>query len=302
MATASIQYAQLICLRGNIGDEFQSLAAIQHLPQEPRYFIDREAINEWPETKPVTMIMNGWFSSNPNAWPPSPSINPIFVGFHVTDKFKPTVKRHVEYLKRFEPIGVRDRATGAFLESLGIKTETTFCLTLTLPKRERAPANGKVLIVDADNIQIPSALRKNSIRIHHLVPPLTQGATLSFARSLLEYYRDTASLVITKRLHAALPCIAMGIPVVFFGDPADERTAIVREVGCTIYDERLHRRGLIGRTIGAIQGVDWSPPPLNIDLFRERLTNAVAARLRGCELSQPVSASELAEVLLRPRS
>lgn len=279
MGDKDAEYAQLVCLRGNIGDEFQSLAAIQHLPREPSHFVDREAINEWPETKPVTMIMNGWFSSNPKAWPPSPSINPIFVGFHVTDNFKPSVKRHVDYLKRFEPIGVRDRATGAFLESLGIKTETTFCLTLTLPKRAKEPANGKVLIVDADNIQIPSALRKNSVRIHHLVPPLNQEATISFARSLLEYYRDTASLVITKRLHAALPCIAMGIPVVFFGDPTDERTAIVREVGGTIYDERLHRRGLIGRTIGAVQKVDWSPRPLDITAFKERLTNAVSTRL-----------------------
>jgi hypothetical protein len=296
MPKTGTEYAQLICLRGNIGDEIQSLAAIQHLPREPRHFVQREAINEWPDTKPATMIMNGWFSSNPNAWPPSPSITPIFVGFHVTDNFKTAVSRHVDYLKMFEPIGVRDRATAVFLESLGIRTETTFCLTLTLPKRPRAPVDGKVLIVDADNIQIPNVLRKKSVRIHHLVPPLNQGTILPFARALLEYYRDTASLVITKRLHAALPCIAMGIPVVFFGDPTDERTAIVREIGGTIYDERLHRRGLIGRTIGAIQDVDWSPPPLDIALFRERLTKAVTTRLTKSRLSEPRCIPKFARV------
>jgi hypothetical protein len=276
------QYAQLTCRSGNIGDEFQSLAARQHLPQQPKFYIDRDTLHRWhePRVSAAVMIMNGWFSGNAEAWPPSPTILPIFVGFHVTDRFKESIRTHVDYLRRFEPIGVRDEATGAFLRSLGVQTETTYCLTLTFPTRPSAPKAGKVYIVDAENIAIPRTLRKNAIKMSHMVPPLDQRATVPFARHLLDMYRDTAALVITTRLHAALPCIAMGIPVVFFGDPSDERTAIVRKIGGIIYDIRLHKkimwRGMLGR---AFNEVDWSPALLNVSHFKDALATAVARRI-----------------------
>ena len=53
------------------------------------------------------------------------------------------VERHADYLKAFEPIGVRDAATGQFLEALGIRTETTYCLTLTFPRRRACPCRGE---------------------------------------------------------------------------------------------------------------------------------------------------------------
>lgn len=283
MRESTTEYAQLVGLTGNIGDEFQSLAAIQHLPEEPRHFVEREAINAWPAAKPVTMIMNGWFSRNPEAWPPPPSIRPIFVGFHVTEKFRPTVEKHAGYLRQFEPIGARDDDTRDFLRSIGVKAETTYCLTLTFPQRQRPPANGKVFIADADDIEIPRALRRNAVKVRHIVTPVNRDALLPFARAMIEFYRDEARLVITTRLHAALPCIAMGIPVVFFGNPNGKRTAIIRDIGGKIYSARLHRRGLLGRTVGAIQQIDWSPQPIDISPIRERLALAVATRLRMSE-------------------
>src|SRR4029079_13399168 len=157
-----------------------------------------------------------------------------------------------------EPIGVRDAATGHFLESLGIRTQTTYCLTLTFPRRERTPVAGKVFIVDAEDIAIPRSLRNGAIKMTHSMPPLGPEATLPFAQKLLDMYEEEAALVITTRLHTALPCMAMGIPVVFFGSPTDGRTSIVRDIGGTTYDQRLHAkavaRGVIGR---AFDKVDW---------------------------------------------
>ena len=212
----AIRYGQLIVRAGNIGDDLQSLAACQHLPARSMVFVDRDMIhhdmhNDFGAGR-TALIMNGWFSGNAEAWPPAPSIHPIFVGFHVIDRFKPAVERHAQYLKAFEPIGVRDAATGQFLESLGIRTQTTYCLTLTFPRRERAPAAGKVFIVDAEDIAIPRSLRKGAIKMTHSMPPLGPEATLPFAQKLLDMYEEEASLVITTRLHTALPCMAMGIP------------------------------------------------------------------------------------------
>jgi len=277
---------QLISRAGNIGDDLQSLAAAQHLPTPASVLVDRDSINQSLGPTPIALIMNGWFSGNAEAWPPSPSIRPIFVGFHVCERFKAAVQRHADYLKAFEPIGVRDAATGRFLESLGIRTETTYCLTLTFPQRERAPADGKIFIVDAQGIAIPRSLRKRAVKMTHRIPPLGPDATLPFAQKLLEMYKERASLVITTRLHTALPCMAMGIPVVFFGSRADGRTSIINDIGGTIYDQRLHSkrlaRGLLGR---AISPVDWSPEPLQLSPIKQRLARAVQKRLQAIDES-----------------
>jgi hypothetical protein len=280
----NIKYGQLISRAGNIGDDLQSLAAGQHLPAPASVLVDRDLIHRSSGPAPVALIMNGWFSGNAEAWPPPPSIRPIFVGFHVCNRFKAAVQRHADYLKAFEPIGVRDAATGRFLESLGIRTETTYCLTLTFPQRERPPADGKTFIVDAQGIAIPRSLRKRAIKMTHRMPPLGPDVTLPFAQKLLEMYKEQASLVITTRLHTALPCMAMGIPVVFFGSPADGRTSIINDIGGTIYDQRLHSkrlaRGLLGR---AINQVDWSPEPLGLSEVKKRLARAVQSRLLSIE-------------------
>jgi hypothetical protein len=281
----AMRYGQLTVRAGNIGDDLQSLAACQHLPVRPTVWVDRDTIHRDSHgdgrAGPTAVIMNGWFSGNAEAWPPAPSIHPIFVGFHVCGRFKPSVARHAEYLKAFEPIGVRDAATGRFLEQLGIRTETTYCLTLTFPCRQRRPSAGKVFIVDAEDVAIPKSLRRGAIKMTHSMPPLGPEATLPFAQTLLDMYRDEASLVITTRLHTALPCLAMGIPVVFFGSPADGRTSIVKAVGGTIYDRRLHAkslgRGVLGR---ALDQVDWSPEPLDLSAAKAWLAQAVAERMR----------------------
>jgi hypothetical protein len=278
----AIRYGQLTVRAGNIGDDLQSLAACQHLPARSTVFVDRDTIHRDAGAGPTALIMNGWFSGNAEAWPPAPSIHPIFVGFHVCGRFKPSVERHAHYLKAFEPIGVRDAATGRFLEALGIRTETTYCLTLTFPRRPRAPTAGKVYIVDAEDIAIPKSLRKGAIKMTHSMPPLGPEATLPFAQKLLDLYRDDACLVITTRLHTALPCLAMGIPVVFFGSPADGRTSVVKDIGGTIYQHRLHAkslgRGVLGR---ALDQVDWSPEPLDLSAVKARLAQAVAERMQG---------------------
>ncbi len=74
----------------------------------------------------------------------------------------------------------------------------------------------------------------------------------------------------------------MGIPVVFFGDPSDYRTAIVRDIGGKIYSRKFHEFGFGGLTVGSVlDRVDWSPEPLNIDPVKERLVQAVGKRIEA---------------------
>ncbi len=58
---------------------------------------------------------------------------------------------------------------------------------------------------------------------HQGAPFWSQTAKRRLALDVLNEYRTHARLVVTTRLHCALPCVAMGIPVVFVGDTRDPR-------------------------------------------------------------------------------
>jgi hypothetical protein len=275
-----VKFGQIVCnAQGNVGDDIQSIAASLHLPRID-VSIDRESIHLYRGDEPVALVMNGWFSANPDAWPPAPEIRPIFASFHVAGQFKQTIRRHVDYLKKFEPIGTRDTATRDFLRSIGVKAETTYCLTLTFPTRQSAPRNGIVYLVDAGSIAVPKSLRVGAVKMSHAVAPLGHEVTIPYARRLLDMYLDTAKLVVTTRLHAALPCIAMGIPVVYFGDGADGRTSIINEIGGKIYNARLHSKSWARGALGRItEQVDWSPSTPDIHAVKANLAKAVAERI-----------------------
>src|SRR6266480_3242710 len=266
-----MKFAQMVCACSeNIGDDIQSIAAACRLPKVD-LCIDRERLDAVEGPDPVCTIMNAWFMHTRH-WPPSEFLCPIFVGFHVSRGSEGLIAGHAQYLKRFEPIGTRDKGTAEFLNSLGVRAEVTYCLSLTFPSRTKAPVNGKVIIVDANDIPIPRALHRNVVRLSHAVPGMRDATKLHYARDLIEFYRDTASLVITTRLHCALPCIGMGIPVIFFGYPADYRTRIVSDIGGTIYNKALLERNVVGRTIGKLfDHVECSPRPLDVSPVRQRL-------------------------------
>jgi len=284
----TMKFAQMVCaVSQNIGDDIQSIAAANRLPRVDLY-LDREQLDAVQGPDPVLMVMNGWFMHS-DRWPPSQFLRPIFVGFHVAPNKRKLIAAHAQYLRRYEPIGTRDKGTADFLNGLGIRAGVTYCLTLTLPSRPKAPANGKVIIVDAGEIKIPSTVRRNAVKLTNeffFFPGLREATKLQYARELIEFYRDTASLIITTRLHCALPCVAMGIPVVFFGDPADYRTSIVRDIGGTIYDKRIHGKNVLGRIGQAIDPIDWSPLPLDITALKERLLQEVSTRIEAVEASR----------------
>lgn len=60
----------------------------------------------------------------------------------------------------------------------------------------------------------------NSFYIRHEIPRTffnSEKERFEYAAKLLKYY-SSAKLVVTSRIHAALPCLALGIPVIFIRD------------------------------------------------------------------------------------
>ncbi|WP_445738571.1 polysaccharide pyruvyl transferase family protein [Mariniflexile sp.] len=237
----------------NVGDNIQSLAAKQFLPKVDAY-VNREKLADYKGPK-LKLIMNGWFTHNIHNWVPSEDILPVFVSFHMNNTAAPGMlsDKGITYLKKHEPIGCRDQFTADTLKAKGIDAYFTGCLTLTLDsyKVDDSLRDDKVYIVDplysyprpekifynvkatVRNILNGTAfqlskkkkhLKKfisdellNSAEFINQEPPsntYTDEEKFEMAEILLKKYAK-AKLVITSRIHCALPCLALGTPVIF---------------------------------------------------------------------------------------
>lgn len=68
----------------NIGAYVQSIAQRQFLSDKKTCYVEIEELSSFKSDEKVNVIMNGWFMHNPEAFPPSESINPLFISFHLT--------------------------------------------------------------------------------------------------------------------------------------------------------------------------------------------------------------------------
>lgn len=291
MKYASLKYD----LSVNLGDEIQTLATEQLLPRVD-VRVDRDSLASFQADEPHVVVFQGWFSMAPeDCFPPSEAIVPVFVGFHIS-RFQDSQAYFLSggrlaYLKAHEPIGCRDEGTRLLLEGAGVRAYTTHCLTLTIPRRERQPKNGKVFIVDGDDLPIPFWLRRRAVHESHAIAAgLDERAKVDAAQQLLDRYRDQARLVITTKLHCALPCLAMGIPVVFFGESRDYRLSILHDLGVPIM--RRNPRSWRVRKACHLRAVrwlwrvwkgltlDWDPRPLDLEEKKDALRQIVRREVR----------------------
>lgn len=267
------------CGRKNIGDYIQTLAALQ-FAGEGAELLERETLHD-VAGDPVRIVMNAWFMHHPERFPPSKSIVPLFVSFHLTPRVHDSffTESAVDYLKAHEPIGCRDRETAEVLERHGVRAAFTSCLTLTLGETYRHRRTDSPPVFVDPWLPVPEKfgrlamifrlVRRLPYALAHLGvlrrifarnrafasypfasrPWVRWLYTVDFHRAyarvfsdevlagadymthkvsvkrmpeerdrlacadrLLRRYAD-APFVVTSRLHCALPCTAMGTPV-----------------------------------------------------------------------------------------
>jgi hypothetical protein len=278
---------------GNIGDEIQTLAAEQFLPRVDLR-LDRDSLAGARQSEPTLLLMNGWFAKNPRgSFPPAEGIDPVFFSFHIARSPKDAAHFFsapcLEYFRRHQPVGCRDKDTAERLRAAGVEAYYTKCLTLTFPRRPTAPRDGRVFIVDVDtsNVYLPRELRRGAVVVtHHLSALYDDEIKSMMARKTLELYRNQARLVITSRVHCALPCSAMGIPVVFLGDPRDVRMSVLEDIGIKIHPYRKFKGGLRRYCyrqyfkIFRASGIDWNPKPLDLEEEKSRIVSALRKVLK----------------------
>tara|TARA_B100001057_G_scaffold441290_1_gene475798 strand:+ start:225 stop:1184 length:960 start_codon:yes stop_codon:yes gene_type:complete len=248
----------------NLGDFIQSIAATKLMMPEKPLILNRDQLNNYygPQVK---LIMNGWFMEQPENWPPSSSITPLFISFHLNPAAESGMltTKGILYFKKHQPIGCRDYYTQKTLEEHGIKTYFSGCLTLSLKRADFINVNQNregVLVVSPferllhqrDNIKLnkpmspllkgiqkikqPFKMNKYKQAIKRLDaylsqldeevqfrtqlrPPKihTEEERIKAAEEQLEAIASS-KLVVTSRIHSALPAVAFGTPVLFLSD------------------------------------------------------------------------------------
>lgn len=268
----------------NIGDYIQALSSAQFLPSLDG-FVQREELSDYTGEE-AKMIMNGWYMHHPEKWPPSPKIDPLFVAFHMNSLAKDSLLREgsIQYFKKHEPIGCRDRETMRLLQQKNVDAYFSGCMTLTLGEKYKNPVKedkcyfvdpyfvtewsfiniiksslyllanwGDISIIAKKYPENKSSLRKKMIltAFHREYSKMftrdtllnaeyinqqsidiqqsheSEESYLAEAERLVKKYA-TAKLVITSRIHCALPCLGMETPVIYTKDAGQSEASACR--------------------------------------------------------------------------
>lgn len=212
----------------NIGDYIQSLAAEQYLKDKKNIiYLDRDNLKKY-NGKKVKLLLNCFYKINYKTKIISQKILPLFISFHINNQEKIYLMKKT--LKKYEPIGARDFDTMFALQKNGIKSYYSSCLTLTLGKNYKSIVKKNIIylvdyifnknvLLDLEVIKILKFYQPDEVKfLYHekiKIKTTTQKERFDLAKLYLKKYSQ-AILVITRRLHAALPCVGMDVPVILF--------------------------------------------------------------------------------------
>ena len=222
----------------NLGDDIQAYAESRFLPRVDM-IVDREHLDTFQYgdgTEPVALIMGAWFMWRKFNWPPARQIIPLNIGYHHFDRNPkvlesssyavPIFHEHYsgvggQWFKEYGPVGCRDLYTKGVLDEQGIPNYFSGCVTLTLPKQPETPDKDTYIVCVDLNAQVEEKVRAlvgDRYEVRNLTHKTEniKGATweerVERVKKHLTVYQN-AKYVVTRRLHVALPCLAMGTPV-----------------------------------------------------------------------------------------
>lgn len=231
-------------VRNNIGDVLQGMVARPFLPQDAMA-ADREAMAEINTTQPGFLLANGWFLHDFTKFPPPDNVSPLYISVHIANSQMLSNEKVREHFQKHAPIGCRDKKTQRLFLGWGIPAYYSGCLTITSQAVSQTigTENGEALLVDNVDHPVPenvmdkleSLLGKKLLRVSHDPPEISGvfedyvASSTEHMKSLLERYCK-AQIVITTKIHCALPCLGMGARVMLIHpNPNDPRLETVKQ-------------------------------------------------------------------------
>lgn len=161
--------------------------------------------------------------------------------------FRVTHEESIEVIKRyFAPIGSRDPIADEYLRKYNIQTQLIGCPTLFSSDADAIKPRGSdsILVVfglnkDEDQAELCKLLKQKGFSVKTIVQEehqkqIAQKADIEifeYSPEKLLKLIDESKIVITGRLHAALPAIASGVPVYFLNTFEDIRFSLLNYIG-----------------------------------------------------------------------
>lgn len=222
----------------NIGDDIQSYAESLFLPRidTVAHREDLDIFQYGDGSEPVAMIMGAWFMWRKFNWPPARQIIPLLVSYHTFNRKKEPLKADAytlpifnqymdgiggQWFRDYGPVGCRDLYTCEMMDRKEIPNYFSGCVTLTLPKQKETEDKGTYIVLVDIGEKTEKRIReivgdRYEIRKTTHSTPQRPDDTWEEREALVKEYLglyQNAKYVISSRLHATLPCLAMEVPV-----------------------------------------------------------------------------------------
>lgn len=198
------------------------------------------------------------------------NIIPVFLG--VSFLRIPYNDYNVSYLKKHSPIGCRDRLTYASMIEHNIPAYLSGCLTITFPDRLEDEGNSIYFVDVPKSLEnyIPYKFRNHIQYRHHIITYSKKEKNderKDAEQQLLEYCKN-AKLVVTSRLHCALPCLAIGIPTILVREYSSYTFDWVEELTPVFYRNNFSK-------------INWEVSKKNLDYWKKKARNIAKEHLNS---------------------
>ena len=265
----------------NIGDNVQShairnLYKIMDIDEKDIVEVNKYELTTYDGDYLVVPIANfTMINDDYGVLPTSPKIIPVFISFNLfSENFSSEIEAN---LKNNQPIGCRDEFTMNNMRKYNIRAYLSGCVTATLPKRDKDPQKPKGFFVDVPKEVIPfipNDIKENAEFTSHLVPikkvpvdDIEAKRLDDLAIARFDRYRNEATCVVTSRLHCAVPCMAMGIPVILVANNCGDSFGWI--------DKFLHIY-----TPNEFGNIDWNPKVVEYEHEKKLLLDMFAGQIK----------------------
>ncbi|MBE5916753.1 MAG: polysaccharide pyruvyl transferase family protein [Pseudobutyrivibrio ruminis] len=256
----------------NIGDDLQ-LVAIENLYKEMGINYDDEVVRiglselstydgEYV-VLPISFPLYG-YREGTYITMFSPKIIPVFLALSIMSGN--ISQEECDYFRRFEPIGCRDYYTANLLRKNNIMAYVNGCMTVTFPKQKNL-FGSKVYLVDVPESYykyIPLHILEESVMCSQVLYDCANPE--KEIKNRLEEYARNASLIITTRLHCAMPCLAMGLPVILMKDKYSFRFTFVSKY-IHVYEKE------------EFSEIDWNPKSIDFEPEKRKILDLAKKRI-----------------------
>ncbi len=243
MESSNINIYTMDYKTANIGDLIQTIATVQYFPRIDSLY---ERDNGVIEKKNSVLIFNAWITNFMKFNKLNNVDNLKIISVHLGNYFKrdksgksdPVNGKVPDFLPQLNDliklnkrIGCRDVYSYNYLkENSNIDCYLSYCNTLSLESNKPINKREGYTMCDTNkypliNKYLPNNIIKNAKYTIHEDPRFRNNdfkTNIKEAIKLLDLYRNS-ELVITTRLHVALPCLAFDTPVIFIANKDDKR-------------------------------------------------------------------------------